>query len=419
MTLNRRTMLAATGMAIATAPFALRPVMAQDAGRIVVVGAGFGGGTVARLLAGAGHNVTLVERNAEFSTCPFSNTVLGGINAMSAITFSYEGLRAAGVDVIQGEAVGVDGQSLVLASGDSLPFDRLVLSPGVDMRYDAIPGYDEEAAELMPHAWKAGPQTELLRSQLEAMPDGGTVAICPPANPFRCPPGPYERASLIAHYLKTEKPNSKILILDAKDAFSKRDLFEEAWATLYPGMIEWVPFSLGGNVTSVDADAMTINTDFDSYQVDVGNVIPPQKAGAIAEAAGVADETGWCPVHADTFESTLVPGIHVLGDASLAGAMPKSGFSANAQGKVVAAAIDAMMRGDTPTTPKYINTCYSLAAPDYGFTVAGVYDVRDDEIVSIEGTGGVSPLGSDAATHAAEADYARAWYETITQQIWG
>ncbi|NDV00683.1 FAD-dependent oxidoreductase [Pseudoroseicyclus sp. CLL3-39] len=406
-------------MAVATAPFALRPVAAQEAGRIVVVGGGFGGGTVARLLAGAGHDVTLVEKNARFSTCPFSNTVLGGLNPMEAITFSLDGIAATGARIVQGEAVGVDGQSLMLASGEALPFDRLVLSPGIDLRFDAISGYDEAAAEIMPHAWKAGPQTELLRSQLEAMPDGGTVAICPPANPFRCPPGPYERASLIAHYLKAEKPNSKILILDAKDGFSKRDLFEEAWATLYPGMIEWVPFSLGGNVTSVDPAAMTITTDFDSYEVDVANIIPPQRAAAIAQAVGVADETGWCPVDGVTFESTLMPGIHVLGDASLAGAMPKSGFSANAQGKVVAAAIDAMLRGEDPQSPKYINTCYSLAGPDYGFTVAGTYEVTGGEIVSIDGTGGTSPLGAGEDVHAAEADYARAWYETVTRQIWG
>jgi hypothetical protein len=271
----------------------------------------------------------------------------------------------------------------------------------------------------MPHAWNAGPQTELLRRQLEAMEDGGTVVISAPADPYRCPPGPYERASLIAHYLKAEKPNSKILILDAKDAFSKRPLFEEAWQTLYPGMIEWVPLSMSGKVVKVDPSSMTVSTDFATHKAAVANIIPPQRAGAIAQAAGVADETGWCPVKPETFESTLVPGIHVLGDASLAGAMPKSGFSANAQGKVVAAAIDAILLGKEPQSPKLINTCYSLAAPDYGFTVAGVYEAEGGELVSIEGSGGVSPTGAPASVRALEADYARNWYHTITHQIWG
>jgi len=415
VTLTRRSLIATAGAFAATAPL-IRPVRAQDKGRVVVVGGGFGGGTVARFLAQAGHDVTLVERDATFSTCPFSNTVLGGIHDMSAITFTMDGLKAAGVKVVQGEAIGAENGQLTLASGDPLPYDRLVLSPGVDLIWGAIPGYDEAASEIMPHAWKAGPQTTLLRSQLEAMEDGGTVIIAAPANPFRCPPGPYERASLIAHYLKAEKPKSKVLILDAKDSFSKRPLFEEAWAALYPGQIEWVPFAEGGNVTAVDPGAMTVTTDFNAYGAAVANIIPPQRAGAIAQSAGVADATGWCPVKPDTFESTLVPGIHVIGDASLAGEMPKSGFSANAQGKVVAQAIDAIFRGEAPAAPKLINTCFSLAAPDYGFTVAGVYDAT---LTSVEGSGGTSPTGASDEVHAMEADYARAWYATITHQIWG
>lgn len=417
MTLTRRDMIAAT----LAMPLTLRPLRAQDRGRIVVVGGGFGGGTVARFLATSGHDVTLVERDATFATCPFSNTVLGGLNGMEAITFGMEGLQAAGVTVVQDEAAGVDPDAgtVALASGGTLPYDRLVLSPGIDLIFDAIPGYDATAAETMPHAWKAGPQTALLRRQLEAMEDGGTVVISAPADPFRCPPGPYERASLIAHYLKTEKPKSKILILDAKDGFSKQGLFQEAWAALYPGMIDWVSLSMGGTLASVDPAAGTVTTNFETIDASVANIIPPQRAGAIAQAAGVADATGWCPVAPDTFESTLVPGIHVIGDASLAGAMPKSGFSANAQGKVVAAAIDALLRGEVPHSPKLINTCFSLAAPDYGFTVAGVYEVRDGRIASIEGAGGVSPAGAAAEVRAKEADYARAWYDTITQQIWG
>lgn len=421
MRLTRRDLIAGAGAIAATAPLGVHPLRAQDRGRVVVVGGGFGGGTVARHLARIGHDVTLVEREPSFSTCPFSNTVLGGFAGMQAITFGMDGLRSAGVTVMQDEATGVDpdARQVALAAGDPLPYDRLVLSPGIELILDAIPGYHESGAELMPHAWKAGPQTELLRRQLEAMEDGGTVIIAPPANPFRCPPGPYERASLIAHYLKAEKPGSKILILDAKDTFSKRPLFEEAWQVLYPGMIEWVPLSMGGRVVEVDPGAMTVSTDFETLGAAVANIIPPQRAGAIAQAAGVADATGWCPVTAETFESTLVPGIHVIGDASLAGAMPKSGFSANAQGKVVAVAIDALLRGEEPQSPKLINTCFSLAAPDYAFTVAGVYEVAGGELVSIEGSGGVSPTGAPASVRAKEADYARAWYETVTHQIWG
>jgi sulfide dehydrogenase [flavocytochrome c] flavoprotein chain len=294
-----------------------------------------------------------------------------------------------------------------------------VLSPGVDMKFGAIAGYDAAAAEVMPHAWKAGPQTALLRAQLEAMEDGGTVALSVPANPYRCPPGPYERASLIAHYLHANKPRSKVLILDAKDQFSKRGLFEEAWAALYPGMIEWVPQSAGGTVTRVEPDSLTLVTDFARHSVAVANVIPPQQAGAIAVAAGVADATGWCPVTPDSFESTLVPGIHVIGDACFVGAMPKSAFSANAQAKVAAHAIDAMLRGEAPTEPRLINTCYSLAAPDYGFTVAGVYRPVDGRLADIEGAGGTSPLGASAEVRAREADYARSWFATITTEAFG
>ncbi|GGL63192.1 NAD(P)/FAD-dependent oxidoreductase [Wenxinia marina] len=411
---TRRTVLAG----LAALPLATR-VRAQDRGRVVVVGGGFGGATAARFLARAGHNVTLVERDPAFVTCPFSNTVLAGLNPLEAITFDWSGLRADGVTLVQDEATGVDDGSLALASGDPLPFDRLILSPGIDLRYGALPGYDEAAAQIMPHAWKAGAQTALLRAQLEAMEDGGTVVITAPANPYRCPPGPYERASLIADYLTREKPASKILILDAKEAFSKQPLFEEAWATLYPGMIEWVPPSMGGNVAEVDPGTMTVATDFMSYTPAVANVIPPQRAAAIAQDAGVADETGWCPVSGLTFESDLRPNIHVIGDACFPGAMPKSAFSANAQAKVTAQAIDAIFRGADPVSPKLMNTCYSLAGPDYGFTVAGVYGEADGKLFELEEAGGISPVGAPPEVRSAEADYARSWYATITHESVG
>ncbi len=417
MTLSRRTLIASAGAAALVAPLVSR---AQSGGRVVVVGGGFGGATAARYLADLGHAVTLVTREATFATCPFSNTVLGGMNGMDAITFGYEGLSAAGVSVAQDEAIGVDPEAgvVTLVTGEPLIFDRLILSPGIDFVYDTIDGYDEATADIMPHAWTAGPQTVLLRQQLEAMEDGGTVVIAPPANPFRCPPGPYERASLIAHYLKAEKPASKIMILDSKDSFSKQALFTEAWELLYPGMIEWVGLSEGGRLNSVDPATMTLVGDFVEVTADVANVIPPQRAALIAQAAGVTDQTGWCPIDPVSFESPQIPNIHVIGDAALANAMPKSAFSANAQAKHCAVAVDALLRGEEPPSPKLMNTCYSLAAPDYGFTVAGVYTAGDGGFDSIEGAGGTSPTGASPDVRAAEAEYAREWYATITGQIW-
>jgi NADPH-dependent 2,4-dienoyl-CoA reductase/sulfur reductase-like enzyme len=256
----------------------------------------------------------------------------------------------------------------------------------------------------------------LLRRQLEAMADGGTVVISAPANPFRCPPGPYERASLIAYYLKTKKPRSKLIVLDAKDSFSKQRLFEAAWQQLYPGLLDWVSLSNGGKVTSVDPASRTLVTDFASYKADVANVIPPQRASQIAEIAGVADGTGWCPIDPVTFESRLKPGIHVIGDAAIAGAMPKSAFAANAQAKVCAAAVVALLNDEPPSPPKLINTCYSLVAPDYGISIAGVYQPVNGQLVDIQGAGGVSPSDAPADFRALEANYATAWFRSITAQ---
>jgi len=271
----------------------------------------------------------------------------------------------------------------------------------------------------MPHAWKAGEQTLLLRRQLEAMPDGGLVVIVAPANPYRCPPGPYERASLVAWYLKSKKPKSKILILDAKDAFSKQGLFQQGWKTLYDGMIEWIPMSMGGKATRVDPATMTIETDFDKHQAAVANVVPPQKAGHIAELAGVTDRTGWCPIDPVSFESTLKPNVHVIGDACLAGAMPKAGFAANAQAKVCAAAVARLLAGGSPDEPRLINTCYSILAPDYGITVAAIYKPANGRIVEVPNSGGTSPVNAPSTLREQEAKFADGWFRTITSEMFG
>ena len=418
--MRRRTVLAA-GLAV---PFAGRPGRAQGAARVVVVGGGFGGATVARRLAAAGHQVVLIESETGYVACPSSNPVLVGLREMEAQTFGWAKLEAAGVQRVAARATGVDTAARqVLLDGQKVRYDRLILSPGVDLVLEgeagAIPGYGQGATGAMPHAWKAGLQTVLLREQLRAMPDGGVVVIAVPAEPYRCPAGPYERASLIAWYLKKEKPRSKLLLLDAKDRFSGQELFRAAWAALYPGLLEWVPLSAGGAVTGVDAAAMTVSTGLATHKADVANIIPPQRAGAVALAAGVADKTGWCPVDPVTFESRRMAGIHVLGDAAAMGAMPKSAFAANVQGMACADAVAALLAGGAPREPKFIDTSYSLAAPGYGFSTAGVYRPVDGVLQAIDGAGGMSPADASLAVRQKEAAYGEAWYETVTGAVFG
>lgn len=417
--LDRRTLLKSASVTGAAALLPA-PVFAQAQAKVVVVGGGFAGTTCARELKRAGLAVTLVEPNATYTACPFSNNVLAGLRPLTAQQFGYDAIRKDGVAVAQQNATQVDvaGKHVTLADGSTLAYDRLVLAPGIDLRFDALPGYNEEASKTLPHAWKAGEQTTLLRSQLEAMADGGTVAIVAPANPFRCPPGPYERASLIAYYLKTQKPRAKLIILDAKDTFSKQKLFQDAWKALYPNL-EWVGLSAGGKVTEVDAKEKTLVTDFGRHKADVANVIPPQRAGLIAPLAGVADRTGWCPIDPVTFEAKERPGVHVIGDACIAGGMPKSAFSANAQAKVCAAAVVSLLRNEAPAQPKLINTCYSLVAPDYGISVAGVYRPANGLLADVEGAGGVSPAAAPPAFRALEATYADNWFQSITAEVFG
>ncbi|WP_254046909.1 NAD(P)/FAD-dependent oxidoreductase [Pusillimonas sp. T2] len=422
--MTRREMLATVGkVGAAGALLVGAPSFASgSAGRVVVVGGGFGGATAAKYLKrrNPAIQVTLIEPAREFMTCPFTNLYLGGLRTLEQQSHNYDELRALGVTVVHDYADAVDAQkqTVKVAGGQTFAYDKLVLSPGIDFRWNALEGYDEAAAQKAPHAWKAGAQTELLKKQLDAMPDGGVFVMVAPANPYRCPPGPYERISMVAHYFKTQKPKSKILVLDPKDAFSKQGLFTDGWKRFYGDMIEWVPLSKDGKVVRVDANTLTVESEFgEKHKADVLNVIPPQKAGIIAERAGVTNESGWVPVNPETFESTRVPNIYVVGDATVAAPMPKSGFVANAQAKVAAAAIANALAGRPAVKPSFINTCYSLIAPDYGISVAGVYAVQDGKIV--ETSGGVSPKEADAGFRKLEAEYGVAWYNAIAQDTWG
>ncbi|MFN5450841.1 FCSD flavin-binding domain-containing protein, partial [Bradyrhizobium sp.] len=406
--------LIAASAALLAAPTVLR---AQTTARVIVIGGGFGGASCARALrqADAKLEVTLVEANKTFTSCPQSNEVIAGLREINAQYFGYDKIAAEGVRVVLQAAAAIDAPAhkVTLADGATLAYDRLVLAPGIDIDFTALQGYDEAASALMPHAYKAGEQTLLLRQQIEAMSDGGTVAIAVPANPSRCPPAPYERASLIAHYLKTYKPKSKVLILDAKDSFSQQKLFEQAWNELYAGMIERIPLSQGGRVTGVEIATRTVVTEFGNYNPDVANIIPPQKAGRIAALAAAADRTGWCPIDAATFASKLLPDVHVIGDACLGGGIPKSAGAAQAQGKACAAVVVRDLTGRSSEPPPLTGICYSLVAPNTAFSLSGVYQPKGDLFAEVEG-GRTSSLDAPRSARAAEADAATAWFKALT-----
>lgn len=415
--------LAALGVSVTAAPL-FADCKCLGGGRVVIVGGGYGGATCARYLRQLNPKieVLLVEPNARYTSCPFSNLMLAGIEPLPGLIHDYRPLQDDyGVRVIHERAVGIDTdiQVVKLASGAWLTYDRAVFSPGVSFMWDSPAGYTRDSVTAMPHAWKAGEQTRILRDQLRAMNDGGVVAIAVPPKPFRCPPGPYERASLIAWYLKQHKPRSKMLILDGNETFSKQDVFEECWAQLYPGMIERIGVSGYGAVTRVDPATNTLFTETDRHRVDVANVIPSQQAGRIAVDIGLADASGWCPIKPDTFESALVEKVHVIGDASIAYPIPKSASAANSEAKLCALAIVALLADEAPPPASLHNTCYSMAAPDYGFSVNGIYDVRDGKINTIDRAGGVSPLAAPASLRKKEARYARDWYDSIVRDSFG
>jgi sulfide dehydrogenase [flavocytochrome c] flavoprotein chain len=365
--------------------------------------------------------VTLVEAKASYFAMPLSNAVIAGWRDPQRQRFDYARIAAAGIAIVPSQATTVDpaARRVSIEGGAALDYDRLVLAPGIEPRWDSLPGYDKEAAERMPHAWTGAGQVLLLRSQLQAMDDGGLFAISVPPHPMRCPPGPYERASLVAGYLKSSKPRSKVLVLDSNDDFPRQALFLAAWKSLYPGLIEWVPFSKGGQLASVDARKLVLSTDFDTYRCQVANVIPPQRAGAIALAAAVADRSGWCPVDPASFESTLQKNIHVIGDAVVGGALPKAASGAVSQAGACAAAIAALLDGRAPQPQDLAAACYSLAAPDYGIAIAGRFRSQEGLFSEIPGSREQAEASDPPDTRAKDAQRAVKWFEGITGEIFG
>ena len=416
---------AATAIGVAGVPY----IALGASKKVVIVGGGTGGATAAKYLrmADPSIEVTLIEANKHYYTCYMSNEVLGGERSLDSIKFGYDGLAKHGVKVVHDTVTGIDAgaKSVKTAGGQSFGYDRCIVAPGIALKWGAIAGYDEAASEKIPHAWKAGPQTALLRQQLEAMKDGGTVVIAAPPNPFRCPPGPYERASQIAMYLQHAKPKSKVIILDPKPKFSKMGLFTGAWKKFYGygtdnAMIEWHGQQEEAGVVSVNVANNSVTTAFgDEIKADVLNVIPPQMAGSVASAAGLTSDKGWCPIDLKTFESKIHAGIHVLGDASIATGMPKSGYAANSQGKVCAAAVASLLNGQEVGSPSYVNTCYSIAAKEHGFSVAAVYKLAEDGSKIVSVSGGLTPGDSSPETFKREVSYAHSWFKNITHDTFG
>ncbi len=414
--LSRRRLLGA-GAALAglgLAGCASGPAAGPSIGRVVIVGGGFGGSTAARYLRMWGGNVdvTLVERNASFVSCPMSNLVVGGYKQVAYLTQGYDGLRALGVKVVQGEVTAVDAaaKKVRLASGAELSYDRLILSPGVDFMNDQVVGLAAafDSGRVL-HSWKAGPQTVALRRQLEALPDGGVYALSIPKAPYLCPPGPYERACMVASYFKTAKPRAKVLVLDGNpEITSKKALFEKAFKDHYAGIIEYRP-----NSELKEVVGTTAKLEFDDVKADILNVVPPQRGGDIARQAGLLNMNNrWVGVNWLTMESTAAPGIHVLGDATFsAPAMPKSGHMANQHAKVAAAAIIQLLKGESVNaTPVVMNTCYSFVTASDVIHVASVhqYDAVDKTFKTVPGSGGVS-----AGANQIEGRYALGWADNI------
>ena len=421
MKLNRRTFMGT--VAATTSALAAPMVMAAGPGRpkVVVVGGGAGGATAARYLAKDSKgeiDVTLIEPTRAYYTCFFSNLYIGGFRDINSIGHTYGTLASIGINVVHDWAVGVDrdAKTVSLAGGGTVPYDKLVLSPGIDFVEGAVEGWDLSAQNAMPHAYKAGSQSELLRAQIMAMPQGGTFAMVAPPNPYRCPPGPYERVSMVAHLLRETNPTAKIIVADPKEKFSKMGLFQEGWANNYEGMIDWIGSDFGGGNVSVDPGAMTVSIDGEVTKVDACNVIPAMKAGRIAHLAGVTDGN-WAPVNAADMSTKADENIYVLGDSSQQGDMPKSGFSANSQAKVCANAIRGALTGSRVFPARFSNTCWSLIDTDNGVKVGATYEATDEKIAKVDGF--ISATGESAELRKATYEESVGWYDGITADMFG
>lgn len=429
--INRRQFIKSIGLASLASTITAIPVLAFGATKkVVIVGGGTGGATAAKYLklADPSIEITLIEANKTYHSCYSSNEVLSGNRDISSIQYGYDNLKSQGIQVVFDTVININAKSRVITtkSGDRFSYDRCIVAPGIDFKYEAIEGYSKSIAESsIPHAWKAGVQTEILRKQLIEMKNGGTVVIAPPENPFRCPPGPYERASQIADYLKREKPKSKIIIMDPKSKFSKMGLFQQGWEKMYGyksenAMIEWHGMSDDAGIESINVKENSMTNQFgDIIKADVLNVIPPQKAGKIAFTAGLTNDKGWCPVRLDTFESTIHENIHVIGDAAIANGLPKSGYAANSEAKVCAVAVSALLNGSEPGTPSFINTCYSIVGKDYGISVTAVYRLAKDGSKITRVSGGLTPMNATPIQLKREVSYAHSWLHNITTDIFG
>jgi sulfide dehydrogenase [flavocytochrome c] flavoprotein subunit len=417
---NRRQFIGGASALAASGGLAA-PAIAQAKPRVVVVGGGPGGATLAKYVArdsGGAVHVTLVEPAKEFVTCFHSNLYLGDFRPYNSITHNYSGLAKYGITLVQEPAALINPatKTVRLASGVTLPYDRLVVAPGIDIKFDSVPGYSEKASEIMPHAWKPGPQTQLLKKQLDALNDGATIVMVCPPNPYRCPPGPYERVSMMAHVLKAKgHKNSKIIVLDPKPNFSKQGLFVEGWEKHYPGMVEWQDPKMHGGIKEVDPSTMTVKTGLADYKAQLVNVIPAQMAGKIARDAGLADGSGFCPIKPENMQSAKDPNIYVLGDASIAGDMPKSAFSANSQAKVAANAIRGELTKSQVFPARFTNTCWSLIETDDTVKVGGRYEPKDGKIAAVETF--VSKTGEDAELRKQNQVENMGWYQGISADI--
>ena len=421
MSLSRRTVLG-TGLLATTSLFA--PAIAQAKPRVIVIGGGPGGATAARYLAKDSNgaiDVTLVEPSRSFVTCFHSNLFLGGYKPIEAITHNYSKVAASGVRMVHVAAASINREArTVRLAGDAttLPYDKLIVAPGIDLKFESVAGYSEEVSKTLPHAWKAGEQTILLHKQLNALNDGAVIVMIAPPNPYRCPPGPYERVSMMAHVLKAKgHTKSKIIILDPKETFSKQGLFQEGWEKHYTGMVEWQDPKVHGGIKGVDAKEMKVKTDLADYKADLINVIPAQTAGTIAIQAGLTNASGFCPIKPESMGSTIDPNIYVIGDASIAGDMPKSGFSANSQAKIAAMVIRSELTGARAFPARYANTCWSLIETDDTVKVGGRYEPKDGKIAAIETF--VSQKGESAELRKQTTEENNGWYPAIIADIFG